>query len=81
MADFDSAAGTGTGFVFERADAADLEATLERAVAAYADSGAWRALMLRGMAQDFSWNRAAGRYGEMYQAALALAVAPTASHP
>jgi len=68
---YDAAEDRGTGFVFERAEADDLERALERALALFADGDAWRRLMLRGMHQDFSWNRAAGRYEEMYRATVA----------
>lgn len=71
--DYDGAAGSGTGFVFEQAEPGDLERALERALAVYEDADAWRAIVLRGMAQDFSWNRAASRYGAMYEAAKAAA--------
>jgi starch synthase len=55
-----------TGFLFDAATPAALEATLLRAVAAYRQPAAWRETMLRGMAQDFSWGDAARRYMALY---------------
>jgi starch synthase len=61
----------GTGFVF---DAADTSACLETLLAAIElftrDPDAWRRLMLRGMSREFSWNRSAREYLEMYEMAL-----------
>ena len=47
-------------------------AALEEALTLYQDKAAWRRLQLRGMAQDFSWERAARRYVELYERATAL---------
>ena len=70
--DCDPRLSSGTGFVFEDATAEELERTVERALAAYENAPAWRSLQIRGMSQDFSWNRAAGLYREMYERALGL---------
>ena len=69
--DADLAAGTGNGFVFDEATADGLQAAAERALAAFRDRAAWRALQERGMRQDWSWGRAAGKYLELYEAARA----------
>lgn len=61
----------GTGFVFDDATADALGRCAERAIAAYADRGAWRAIQVRGMRQDWSWDRAAGKYLDLYEAAHA----------
>jgi len=46
-----------------------LLATLDRLLALYrSDPPGWRALVKRGMRQDFSWQRAADRYLELYRA-------------
>jgi starch synthase len=68
--DADLAQASGTGFVFDAANADDLEHAAERAIAAYADEAAWRALQERGMQQDWSWRRAAGQYRDLYAAAI-----------
>ena len=61
----------GTGFVFDRARPEELLAALRRAEVAFADPDRWHALMRRGMACDFGWDRAAASYEELYGAALA----------
>jgi starch synthase len=63
---------SGTGFTFEAATAQELEHAVERALAAYENPTAWRNLQIRGMSQDFSWNRAAGLYRDMYERASNL---------
>ena len=58
----------GTGFVFDAATPAALSAALQRALATYAQPGAWRSLLQRAMAQDFSWEASARRYMALYGA-------------
>ncbi len=61
--------GTGTGFKFTEYSAKALTAKLTEAVELFADRGAWKALMLRAMKEDFSWRRSAERYMELYRLA------------
>ncbi len=56
-----------TGFAFDTATPAALDAALQRAGAAYAQPERWRRLMLRAMAQDFSWDGAAQKYMALYR--------------
>jgi starch synthase len=56
-----------TGFSFDAATPAALDAAIQRTVAAYADRARWKQLMLRAMAQDFSWDGAAQKYLALYQ--------------
>jgi starch synthase len=60
-----------TGFVFGPATLDALGDALSRAVNAYRDSAQWRQLMLRGMAQNFSWAAAASQYMALYRETLA----------
>jgi starch synthase len=60
----------GTGFSFDAATGAALEATLLRAARCYRDSDRWRALMRRAMACDFSWHEAARAYQSLYRRLL-----------
>jgi starch synthase len=62
---------SGTGFVFEAPTAPELARASERAIAAFSNAAGWRALQERGMRQDWSWGRAAGKYRELYAAASA----------
>ncbi len=59
-----------TGFVFERFDQPDYQAALRRAFALFARKPEWQAVQQRGMAQDFGWDAAAGRYIDEYKLAL-----------
>jgi starch synthase len=56
-----------TGFAFDTATPAALDAALQRAGAAYAQPERWRRLMLCAMAQDFSWDGAAQKYMALYR--------------
>ena len=56
-----------TGFVFDAATPAALDAALQRAAAAFARQALWRGLMRRAMAQDFSWQGAAAQYLALYK--------------
>ena len=67
--DFDPATGKGTGFAFEPYTPGAMVACLERAVAAYRDSSAWRRLQVSAMKQDFSWEASAKKYEEAYAGA------------
>jgi starch synthase len=69
--DADAPLSRGTGFVFEEASVDALAACAARAVAGYADRGAWRSMQERGMRQDWSWGRAAVKYVALYDAARA----------
>ncbi|MFO1194332.1 MAG: glycogen synthase GlgA [Rhodoferax sp.] len=59
-----------TGIVFDDATGAAMANAMTRAVACYRDGAAWRALMLRGMAQDFSWGPPARQYMALYRQLL-----------
>lgn len=58
--------GTGTGFVFEHANAGAFQWCVERAIAAFRDRGQWRRIQAAGIAQDFGWAGSAARYGALY---------------
>jgi starch synthase len=64
---YDFAKGTGTGFSFNHYSSHELIIALMRALLVYAKPERWRALMLRGMGQDWSWERSARKYLELYQ--------------
>lgn len=65
--DYNSDADTGTGFVFEPYDARALLETVDRGLAAYQNKTAWTALRTRAMSMDFSWDRSAAAYNQLYQ--------------
>ncbi len=67
---FDPVTRRGTGFVFEEATAEALLGAVQAAVAAFADKATWRQLQYNTMTQDFSWDRSARQYAELYRQAL-----------
>ena len=56
----------GTGFVFENSNSADLLACVHRALDCYRQPIWWHRLQVNAMKQDFSWDRAARRYADLY---------------
>jgi starch synthase len=69
--DADVDAEGGTGFVFDAATPDALAGAIARASAAFRDGRRWRALQRRAMAQDFSWERSARDYAELYRSVAA----------
>ncbi len=65
---FDPATGRGTGFKFTAASPAALVASVREAVGLYRQPERWRRLVQNGMRADFSWERSARAYVELYQA-------------
>jgi starch synthase len=70
---FDAETGEGTGFRFDQADGTGMIWALDQALAAFADRKAWTKLMRNGMARDFSWQRSARQYEDLYRRAMAKA--------
>jgi len=73
VVDMDEDPPRANGFVFRQYLAVELVKTVRRAVRAFGDRKSWKELMRRGMETDFSWNRSAARYLEVYKAAAAEA--------
>ncbi len=63
-------AGEATGFVFDPYEAEALVNAVRRAVGVFEQRDVWRRLMRNGMRQDWSWERSAGEYIEVYRKAL-----------
>jgi len=63
---WDPAKGTGTGFVFFEHTSDALMSTLHHALDVWRDRAAWARLMAQGMAKDFSWERQAAQYIDLY---------------
>jgi starch synthase len=66
--DYDPLMGTGTGFVFKPYATAAFERAMHRALGAYSDKTAFTALRQRAMRKDFSWDRSAQEYANLYRA-------------
>jgi starch synthase len=60
----------GNGFSFQEYDATALIATVERALDIYCNQDQWASLIRTAMAADFSWERSAQQYIELYQLAV-----------
>jgi starch synthase len=67
---FDPATGEGNGFKFTSYGARDLLQAIRQAVRTFHDSSLWRQLVSNGMKADFSWDRSAERYVEIYRSLL-----------
>ena len=59
--------GTATGFVFRPPLASAFLSATQRAIALWRDQRAWRGVQHTAMSQDFSWQRSAERYLELYR--------------
>ena len=59
-------AGTATGFAFREASAGALLETVRRATTLWYDRALWARLQRTAMQQDFSWEKSAERYMELY---------------
>ncbi|MBZ5579206.1 MAG: glycogen synthase GlgA [Acidobacteriia bacterium] len=60
----------GTGFKFAEHSGPALLAAIREAVRTYSQGEVWKAMMLRGMEKDFSWNRSATAYAGLYRRLL-----------
>jgi starch synthase len=69
--DYDPRTGQGTGFVFHDYDRWMLFAAIVRAAETFKHRDLWQRIQLRGMRADFSWNRSAHKYIDLYRRAIA----------
>jgi starch synthase len=65
--DYDPAHASGTGFVFYDYHAEALWDAIVRAKRVFADTTAWKEIMVRAMKTDFSWSRAVVRFEQVYR--------------
>ncbi len=61
-----------SGFLFDQFQPGALDHAMSRALARFADPGAWLARMRDAMQRDFGWERSAERYMDVYARATAL---------
>jgi starch synthase len=71
----DHKGGVGNGFKFNEYSPHALVEKLKEAVKVYKDKKEWKALQTKAMKEDFSWERSARRYLELYELALGKAPA------
>ncbi|MGD8547948.1 MAG: glycogen synthase GlgA [Thiohalophilus sp.] len=62
--------GEASGFVMQQTDGAAMLKAIQRAVACYAQPEQWRALQRFAMSRDFSWQKSAQAYTQLYEQAL-----------
>ena len=67
---WDRAKGTGTGFRFDNPDGTGLMWALDQGLAALKDKKGRERLLKNGMARDFSWDRSAREYVDLYRRAM-----------
>ncbi len=58
---------TGNGILFRDYNAQGLDWALNRALDMYQDKALWRAVMLNGMRQDFSWDHQGAQYVDLFR--------------
>jgi starch synthase len=66
---YDPATGSGTGFRFAHPDGTGMMWAIDQAIATYGDKKAWPQLQQNGMDRDFSWDRSAESYVDLYKEA------------
>jgi len=64
---------TGTGYCFDRYEPLDLYTCLVRAWEGFQYKKEWRELQQRGMMQDFSWDKSAVQYIDLYRSMVGAA--------
>lgn len=69
---WDATTGLGTGFVFDDATPEALRTAIDAAIDLHgSDPAAWQQLIRNAMARDFSWDRSAEAYVELYARVVA----------
>jgi starch synthase len=66
---WNAATGQGTGFRFDSPDGTGLLWAIDQALLARKDKKGWERLQKNGMSRDFSWERSARSYVELYERA------------
>ncbi len=70
VVNFDPKTGKGNGFTFKEYKAAAMMEAIRRAVDTFDDKSVWRKIQQAGMQEDYSWQRSASEYMELYEKAL-----------
>jgi starch synthase len=67
---FNPQKGTGTGFRYEHGDGTGMMWAIDQALSTFQHRPSWERLMRNGMSRDFSWERSAKGYVELYRRAI-----------
>lgn len=70
VVDYDPMLSTATGFSFKTYSAMSFVATIARALEIYKDRQTWKKIIKRGMEQDFSWDKSAKKYLDLYRRSM-----------
>ena len=70
ITNFDIKTGRGNGFKFGPSEASAFLHAIKNAVNLFKDQKVWKTLMANGMQSDFSWDRSAETYIEIYRSIL-----------
>jgi starch synthase len=73
--EFNAETGKGNGFVFVPYEVADFLAAVDRALRLFLRKRQWQTLVKNAMAADFSWDKSARVYLNLYQGLLGTQVA------
>jgi starch synthase len=73
--------GTATGLSFDAPTAEGLTDCVRRALSLYRQPISWRRMQAAAMRQDFSWQRSADAYADLYQSLVGAAAMPLKRSP
>jgi len=74
---FDPKKNTGTGFVFQNYNKWEFFAQVIRALEVYNHKSIWEGIVKRGMKKDFSWDRIAEKYEDLYKKGIKFTTSET----
>ncbi|HEY6200996.1 MAG TPA: glycogen synthase GlgA [Candidatus Binatia bacterium] len=77
--DFDPLSGNGNGFKFADYSGQAFLSAIKRALAVYMSEKAWKQVTANGMAADFSWERSAREYLDLYRSLASVPPAHSAA--
>lgn len=69
---YDPEANVGTGYCFDRYEPIDFYTCMVKAIEGFRFKAQWRELQKRGMQKDFSWQKSARQYIQMYRQVMGL---------
>jgi starch synthase len=70
IVNYDPVTGKGNGFKFTHYNAQEFLNQIKVAIGFYSQPEHWKQLLRNAMAEDFSWQRSAGSYFQLYQKAM-----------
>jgi len=67
VVNYNGADGAGTGFSFKNYSSGELVDAVKRALKIYSNPQKWQKIVLRGMREDWSWEKSARKYMDLYE--------------